>query len=1469
MTSSGGRESPTISSDACCMAFTPQSCPTKGGEVVFVSYSEDFPLPEGGDFFLVFAGSKQRHVTTAQQINCYTLRAIIPGHDVAERVSLTVYCLKNDTIGVLSAHKFLYVLETEQILAELLAERSSDSAFLEALVPLCSASNNVPCDLRNTLDYRLTSAFEFLDLSPTWTLVGENGKHVKTSKGQETLLHLSARLGFTQFAEYLVDLPGASQALGMCDTNGKSPMDVAKEKGLRSLADVFLRGPGSQQAKSQRDNSKPHVKKSEIGTTTISSHNGDAQNTLERDIDMLQDINNLVRDEMKQRISNFRHAWPVRKKQNHTLAKESSSDEEERPPNDLRTPKNIGINNLTSPKPPGSNRQLLEQNLKRLRDINEEIQRLRLVNQNKGTRELGRGRPTRRLSCPSFRGQDILQAHLLMNKAAGKDENISINGTSQARADSQPANSIRPSRQKDHPLSRNKEGDTNLQVDDKSDILRRRSWGDHDSEEQKPDFRRRVSSSLDDLSGEGTKKKKDPSRSRTQVVDLPAHLTKQEESNKLADILDSIKKASDERQGEKDAAVTRGEGLGNRVSMQGKSYSLACLADLRDEGEDGSDLQNSGEMSSEVTEDGHRSPTLPERKISKGETKMSLLDFLNDDEKKKILQSSPKKPRKWPSTTNLGAMRDSLDKASHRISLEEFLLHQHQPEVDADDSDGVIDKIKSGEADKKGIRRLSMLFGNKSSRTSKRDVPKLAHSKSNVRSSMRKEKAQSTINLSTKEDFKDKLEPKDLKDTGNKTALGRRASGLSSRNRPGEGGPTLPNPGMLAKPQGGRLPVRSHSGRSTSPLPFRKSLGINHDEGDNKSVSSATMSVDDGSPDEDEDDEPVFNMEGLNDSDLEFKEEPEAWSVTVDKKTLKKMTAKDIKRQDVIHELIQTEVHYVRTLKIMHKIFYNGMVTLLNLSRETVDQLFPQLEELLDLNGTFLTRLKHRQDEDIIVDKIGDILEIQFSGITGERMKAAYGDFCSHHIEAVELYKKLLRTDKRFADFVKKCGLNKFCRRLSVPECITLVTQRLTKYPLLIEAIIKTTKESKPDYSGLKKSHGLVKDILTSVDDTIKEYEKQKKLQDIKMKMDLKVTITYKGNKKVKNIDFASNTSKLIYDGLLSWKTARGKLTETVAVVLEDMMVFLQEKDQKYTMLSLDQKAPVIRLRNLMVREVATDMKAIFLVSTSKEGPEMYEMVCNTISEKKMWMKTLRDAIRDAPKDDGHGEIITTGADEKRKVLLRRSSVLIEHVQNGKDSDTLRKYLAEMQELISQLEAEEVKVDGDKKEQLLMAREELMQAMLQVQQSLPSGEEDDKVPEGNLGERLSSLSEELGPKRADTFSGFDNKLKPNSVDQAVIRASSMKTERLGKTYSRPVTDNHTPTTGSPLTKHKRRGSGGGSGGSTWFANKGKNDSGSDLASMSASSSPGTQSPSAGQEESMENDRNDSAKTGKGDDVIYF
>jgi len=59
--------------------------------------------------------------------------------------------------------------------------------------------------------------------------------------GQETLLHLSARLGFTQLATYLLDQPGSPEALQTQDKSGKVPEDIARERGMKLLADMFSR----------------------------------------------------------------------------------------------------------------------------------------------------------------------------------------------------------------------------------------------------------------------------------------------------------------------------------------------------------------------------------------------------------------------------------------------------------------------------------------------------------------------------------------------------------------------------------------------------------------------------------------------------------------------------------------------------------------------------------------------------------------------------------------------------------------------------------------------------------------------------------------------------------------------------------------------------------------------------------------------------------------------------------------------------------------------------------------------------------------------------------------------------------------------------------------------------------------------------------------------------------------------------
>ena len=73
-------------------------------------------------------------------------------------------------------------------------------------------------------------------------------------------------------------------------------------------------------------------------------------------------------------------------------------------------------------------------------------------------------------------------------------------------------------------------------------------------------------------------------------------------------------------------------------------------------------------------------------------------------------------------------------------------------------------------------------------------------------------------------------------------------------------------------------------------------------------------------------------------------------------------------------------------------------------------------------------------------------------------MLMAYGLLCSRQKEAVSVYKDLYKNDRKFQAFIKKCSSNALCRRWSIPECILSVSHRLTKYQLLIEAIMKPTK---------------------------------------------------------------------------------------------------------------------------------------------------------------------------------------------------------------------------------------------------------------------------------------------------------------------------------------------------------------------------------------------------------------------------
>ncbi|XP_031194725.1 rho guanine nucleotide exchange factor 18 isoform X2 [Mastomys coucha] len=494
--------------------------------------------------------------------------------------------------------------------------------------------------------------------------------------------------------------------------------------------------------------------------------------------------------------------------------------------------------------------------------------------------------------------------------------------------------------------------------------------------------------------------------------------------------------------------------------------------------------------------------------------------------------------------------------------------------------------------------------------------------------------------------------------------------------------------------------------------------------------------------------------------------EAESWSLSVDLAYAKKQKKEVVKRQDVLYELMQTEAHHVRTLKIMLKVYSRALQEELQFSGQAVSRLFPCADDLLDMHSHFLARLKERRqefleegsDRNYVIQKIGDVLVQQFSGENGERMKEKYGVFCSGHNDAVSHYKLLLQQSKKFQNLIKKIGNFSIVRRLGVQECILLVTQRITKYPVLVERIIQNTEAGTEDYKDLSQALSLIKDIISQVDTKVSEYEKDQRLKEIAAKMDLKSSSKLKNGQTFRKDDMLQR--QLHLEGTLCWKSTSGRLKDVLAVLLTDVLLLLQEKDQKYVFASVDSKPPVISLQKLIVREVANEEKAMFLISASMHGPEMYEIYTSSKEDRNIWMAHIRRAVESCP-DEEEGVFSES---EERKIAEARTMKLREFQERLSLKDQLiAQSLLEKQQIyleMAQLSGLEDSAQyrglfrgGGDPSETLRGEQILRLAMSEIEgiQSLICqrlGSTSSQVEEGGVSAGL--------PRRAETFGGYDS-----------------------------------------------------------------------------------------------------------------
>ncbi|EGT57224.1 CBN-TAG-218 protein [Caenorhabditis brenneri] len=233
-------------------------------------------------------------------------------------------------------------------------------------------------------------------------------------------------------------------------------------------------------------------------------------------------------------------------------------------------------------------------------------------------------------------------------------------------------------------------------------------------------------------------------------------------------------------------------------------------------------------------------------------------------------------------------------------------------------------------------------------------------------------------------------------------------------------------------------------------------------------------------------------------------------------------------RQEAYFEVITSEASYLRSLNVLITHFMaspqmlGSKSALSVLSDSDRKHLFSNIFAVRDCSERLLCDLETRLEENLILDDICDILSLHF-----EKHFEVYIKYCSNQVYQDRTLRRLKSENPGFLSAVQRLEENKQCQGLDMRSFLMLPMQRITRYPLLLYAILDRIPTSDDRYktatSALTSSNRVVRDC----NEGARRMERTEQLLDIDRRL------VYK-DADLKRIPLVSNSRYLVKKGVLT-----------------------------------------------------------------------------------------------------------------------------------------------------------------------------------------------------------------------------------------------------------------------------------------------------------------------------------------------
>ncbi|XP_072723687.1 rho guanine nucleotide exchange factor 26 [Ciconia boyciana] len=206
------------------------------------------------------------------------------------------------------------------------------------------------------------------------------------------------------------------------------------------------------------------------------------------------------------------------------------------------------------------------------------------------------------------------------------------------------------------------------------------------------------------------------------------------------------------------------------------------------------------------------------------------------------------------------------------------------------------------------------------------------------------------------------------------------------------------------------------------------------------------------------------------------------------------------KRQEAIFEVISSEHSYLLSLEILIRMFKNSRELSLTMTKTESHHLFSNITDVYEASKKFFKELEARHQNNIFIDDISDIVEKHTSSTFDPYVK-----YCTNEVYQQRTLQKLLATNPTFKEVLSRIESHEDCRNLPMISFLILPMQRVTRLPLLMDAICQKTPKDSPKYENCKQALKEVSKLVRLCNEGARKMERTEMMYTINSQLEFKI----------------------------------------------------------------------------------------------------------------------------------------------------------------------------------------------------------------------------------------------------------------------------------------------------------------------------------------------------------------------------